>query len=266
MAGNDRTMDRRAFLFRSASFLVGGLLGLDRFSKAYAFWELKDLSHFQPRMALIIDDIGRSRSSARRFLELGVPMTFAILPRLGKSHDLGIEIHAEGHEIMLHQPMEPYASDIDPGPGALYVGDGPKRILRIMEENISGLPFFTGVNNHMGSRFTACQREMTEVLEVIKEKDLFFIDSLTTSRSKAYKTARSLRITTACRNIFLDNHLQVPAILSQLRKLQRHALKYGYAIGIGHPFQETARAIGQFLKGPKDSRTSLVYISDLLPI
>jgi polysaccharide deacetylase 2 family uncharacterized protein YibQ len=226
----ERFMDRRNFLLKSTSFLVGSLFGLNAFSRALASEEPENSPSFQPRIALIIDDIGVAFCHARPFLELGVPMTFAVLPRLRKTHDLAVRIHSHGYEIMLHQPMEPAQSAFDPGPGALYVGDG-----------------VVGVNNHMGSRFTACQREMSEALEVIKYKHLFFVDSLTTNRSKGYRTAKSLEITTARRDIFLDNRLEESAILSQLHKLKRIALRHGRAIGIGHPFPETARALKVFL-------------------
>ena len=133
-------MDRRSFLLKSTSFLVGSLFGLNGFSRALASEVPENGSAFQPRIALIIDDIGLAFCHAKPFWELGVPMTFAILPRLPKTHKLALEIHNQGHEIMLHQPMEPAQSGFDPGPGALYVGDGIKRIEETMEENISRVP------------------------------------------------------------------------------------------------------------------------------
>jgi polysaccharide deacetylase 2 family uncharacterized protein YibQ len=257
-------MDRRTFLLRSASLLAGSLFGVNSFSKAFAFEEYENNYLSQPCIALIIDDIGYSFSRARRFLELGVPITFAILPRLAKSRTLAIEIHSEGHEIMLHQPMEPHNPHFDPGPGALHAGDRPETIVKIMEDNISYVPFAVGVNNHMGSRFTECCNEMNEALRVVKNKGLFFVDSLTSSRSKAYKVARRLRMVTGRRNIFVDNYLDESAVLSQLHKLQRHALRYGRAVGIGHPFPETARAIRQFLRRVKYDDVSMVHVSDVL--
>jgi len=256
MAKRRETLNRRKFLFNSAYFLAGSLFGLNCFSRAFALEEYK--------MALIIDDIGYSLHRARQFLELGVPITFSILPGLTKSHDLALQIHRNGHEIMLHQPMEPYNPALDPGPGALYVGDGAKKIFRIVEENFSSVPFAIGVNNHMGSRLTSRQKEMKDVLRVIRERNLFFVDSLTSSRSMAYRTAKRLHITSACRNIFLDNRLDESAILTQLHKLKKHALKYNCAIGIGHPFPETAKAIGRFQKSLKGSGVSLVHVSRVL--
>ena len=264
MARGRGIMDRRSFLLYGASFLTGSLFGFSSFSKALASEECKKKIFFQPRIALIIDDIGYSRARARLFLDLGVPMTFAILPRLPNTQKLAMEIRKRGQEIMLHQPMEPFDSDLNPGPGALYVGYEAKRIGRIMEENISEVPFALGVNNHMGSRFTSCQKEMNQALSVIKKRGLFFVDSLTSGRSKAYKTAKKLHMTAGCRNIFLDNRPYESYILSQLQRLKKHALNYGYAIGIGHPFNETSRAIRHFLGDLKDSGISFVHVSQLL--
>jgi len=254
-------MDRRGFLLKSSTVFAGSILGLSSFSKVFA----ADRPAVSPKIALIIDDIGSSQSRLRRFLEIGVPMTFAVLPRLAKSPILAEEIHAQGHEIMLHQPMEPFNPSLDPGPGAVYVGDAPNKIASIIGENISDVPFVTGINNHMGSRFTSCQKEMEEALIVIKRQGLFFVDSLTTNRSMAYETAKRLHIATACRNIFLDNDPQESVILSQLNKLKALAKRSGYAIGIGHPYLETARAIDSFVTGLKDSDISMVHISRLIP-
>jgi polysaccharide deacetylase 2 family uncharacterized protein YibQ len=218
-------MDRRNFLLKSTSFLWGALFGLNGFSKALASGRPK------PRIALIIDDIGPSFYRARQFLKLGIPITFAILPRFRK---------------------------------ALYVGDEGARIFKIMEENISDVPFVAGVNNHMGSKFTTREKEMGDVLTFVKERGLFFVDSVTTGRSTAFETAKRLHIHAAFRNIFLDNRIEGSAILSQLHKLKRHALKYGRAIGIGHPFPETARAIDHFLRDQRDSGLSFVHISHVI--
>ncbi|MFZ7111303.1 MAG: divergent polysaccharide deacetylase family protein [Desulfatiglandales bacterium] len=257
-------MDRRHFLIKGASFLVGTLCGVSGFSKVLACGSGGLQEGVQRRIALIIDDIGFSLGRARQFLDLNVPITYAVLPKVVHSQYLAGEIHDCGHEIMLHQPMEPYDHEVDPGPGALYVGDKSEKIMKVMAENISEIPFATGVNNHMGSRFTSCPKEMGEVLQVVKENNLFFVDSLTSSRSMAYETARRLNVTAACRNIFLDTQIDEAAILRQLFRLRMQAVRYGRAIGIGHPFPETARAVGRFVKALKDPQISLVYISDLL--
>jgi polysaccharide deacetylase 2 family uncharacterized protein YibQ len=257
-------MNRRKFILKSAVYMFGSLCGLNTFSKVFAASERNASFFSAPRIALIIDDIGFSRSRTRQFLELGVPLTFSILPRLAKTHEIAFEIHARGHEIMLHQPMEPYNHDFDPGPGALYVGDRTEKIARIMAENITDVPFAIGVNNHMGSRLTASPKEINDALGIVKKRGLFFVDSLTSSRSMAYATAKRLKITAAYRNVFLDNIIDEAAILHQLHKLNRNARAHGHAIGIGHPFPETSMAIAKFVRDLKGSGVSMVHISRVL--
>lgn len=256
-------MHRRDFLVKGASFLVGAMFGGSWISDAFACEGVTSGRAQVPRIALIIDDIGFNPSRARQFLDLEVPITYSILPRITYTQQLALEIHEAGHEVMLHQPMEPSSPEVDPGPGALFVGDGPARIAKVMEENISEIPFATGVNNHMGSRFTASEPEMEEALAVVKEKRLFFVDSLTSSRSTGYETARRLHIAAAFRHLFLDIQLDEPAILYQLRRLKRRARLYGVGIGIGHPFPETAQAVGKFIRDLEGIR--LVHISSLIP-
>lgn len=219
-----------------------------------------------PRIALIIDDIGSSISRARAFMALGLPITFSILPRLPYSEFLAEEIHGEGHEIMLHQPMEPYCHEIDPGPGAVYVAYRGPKIENIVENNLLQIPQAKGVNNHMGSRFTSSSRKVTQALRIIKQRDLFFVDSLTSVHSKAYRMAKRLHMRTAPRNVFLDDPPDPPAMRFHFRHLVHHARQYGSAIGIGHPHLTTLRALHEFRLGlaEKAPDLELVPVSHLL--
>lgn len=251
---------RRAFLYKSAVFFTGTLFGLKNYSKAFAC----TCPAKNPQVAIIIDDIGFSGSRLDSFLKIGIPLTFSILPRLPHSREFAQKIHDLGYEVMLHQPMEPVDPNLDPGPGAVFVKDSPDKIIDVVGQNISETPYITGINNHMGSRFTASGREMKEALTAIKDSNLFFVDSLTTSRSTAYLTAKKMNISTVKRNIFLDNAQDVSLILAQLEKLKNVALMCGRAIGIGHPFPETAEAVRLFFRQIKDTGISAVPVSKVI--
>ena len=260
-----KNINRRSFLQKSAVMTAGCLLGFNSFSKTLALEQSKKIQP-APRIALIIDDIGYRVSHARRFLDLGIPITFSILPRLDNSVNLSLEIKKNGHEIMLHQPMEPYNSKLDPGPGALYAGDGEEHIMKVIEENISEIPFAAGINNHMGSKFTALPDKMYHALRIVKEKNMFFVDSLTSNHSKGFATAKSLNMAAAHRNMFLDNVVEKSAVLCQLSKLVKIAREHGSAVGIGHPFPQTASAIKTFCNRLTGSGISLVHISEVISL
>jgi polysaccharide deacetylase 2 family uncharacterized protein YibQ len=250
---------RRAFLKQASFFAAAALLK----PSECVFAAEQSVQAAPARLAVIIDDVGYNRSKARAFLGLGVPLTFSILPQVPYSARLAEDIHHAGHEIMLHQPMQPHSSVIDPGPGALYVQHTRSEMEEIIQQNLAELPFACGVNNHMGSLFTESRPCVSDMLDIFRQQSLFFVDSFTSSHSVAFRMARELNMVTAYRNVFIDNDLQADAIYRQLLEAKRRALKTGSAIAIGHPRPETVQVLDVFLKEIQYSTIELVYASAL---
>ena len=253
-------MDRRAFLIKSLGWALAGVVGCSPRGVALAMGR-------RPRdaaMAVIIDDIGHSRRRAAAFLAIKASLTYAVLPHLPYSPDLARALHDKGHEILLHQPMEPFNRHLDPGPGALFVGDSAAHIERVVDTNLRAVPFAVGVNNHMGSRFTSHGDDIRCALQVIKRHKLFFVDSRTTCHSKAYHTACGMRMVSGRRDVFLDTDLRPQAILDRLYGVMHHALIHGRAIAIGHPNYETAAALKTFCSEIQDTPVRIVPVSHLL--
>ncbi len=249
-------MHRRDFIRTSLQWTLGGWLGLNGIAAAG--------TPPTARIALIIDDIGLSRSIARCFLKIPADLTFAVLPHLPYSNQLAHEIHDQGRELLLHQPMEPFDPQLSPGPGAVYVGDSRDQIKKVVAANIQCVPHAIGVNNHMGSRFTSTNPAILTALQAIKREGLFFIDSMTSHRSCAYQTACRINMSTGRRDAFLDTVRGPSAIINRLYQLVNCALTTGTAIGIGHPFPETAAAIHQFNAEIRDTGVGITSISSVL--
>ena len=168
--------------------------------------------------------------------------------------------HKKGLVVMLHLPMQPaHWPEIDPGPGALLVSMKRAEIEQRVRAALDAVPFIQGVNNHMGSRFTEDRERMGWTLAEIKRRDLFFLDSRTSTRSQAYAEARRLNMPSASRSIFLDNIQEPEAIRIQLRKLVAKARHKGRAIGIGHPYAITCQVL-------KSEYNNLISKVNLVPI
>ncbi len=268
MPKRENMLSRRDFLRTTTAATAGTLLGGSTLFEGVARAAFSEPEpeevYLNPRISLIIDDVGYNRSRVMPFLELGVPITFSVLPHLTYSCKLADKIHADGHEVMLHQPMEPYDRKIDPGPGALYLGQTVQEMNSVIVKNLESFPFAVGVNNHMGSRFTESQNKVAESLKVFRERDFYFIDSFTSSNSVAFETARQLRMRSAFRNVFIDNVWDKDYICSQLAKLKRHARRFGHAIGIGHPRLETVRALEEFFDGAEEEGFVFTYASKIV--
>lgn len=219
-----------------------------------------------PRLVVVIDDLGESLHQARELAALNFPVTFAVLPQSSKTREVAQLASQRGKDVLLHQPMEPrdYPHRADPGPGALFVGMAEEDVLAVLAENLAQVPQAIGVNNHMGSRFTADNTGMAVVLHDLKQRGLFFLDSLTTGDSVVQKQARKIGLTHLRRHIFLDNVQDVQAILFQLRKAESLALSAGEVIAIGHPYPETLSAL-KIWERERDQRIQLVSVSDVLP-
>ncbi len=196
-------------------------------------------------LAIIIDDMGEQRRIGQSLLDLDLPLSFAFLPFASHTGQLVQSARQRGRDILLHLPMEPEDPQWDPGRGALYTSMSPRMIEKTIAADLAMVPGAIGVNNHMGSRYSADRLAMQSCLAYLGRKDLFFIDSLTTSNSVAWSTARDSGLKTARRDIFLDNSKDVEAIKKNIRDLVEIACRYGQSIGIGHPYQETLEALRQ---------------------
>jgi hypothetical protein len=116
----------------------------------------------------------------------------------------------------------------------------------------------------MGSRFTENDEKMAVVLGEIKSRGLFFLDSKTTPRSVAYKQALDMGLTTASRDVFLDNDRDAKLIEMNILKLAEVARINGTAIGIGHPYPETIEALRNTIPKINNLGIEIVPITALL--
>ena len=186
------------------------------------------------KLYIVIDDVGNSISELEGFLQIKVPVTFAVIPGLAFSKESAELIESAGFDIILHQPMEP-VGNLNPGEGAITTDMDREEVFRVLEDNLEAFPSVKGINNHMGSRVTADRRTMTSVMSFLNEKDMFFLDSVTTNESVAEEVAEALGVPFAKRNsVFLDNEHDKPLVEKALKKGTEVASLKGSAIMIGH--------------------------------
>jgi polysaccharide deacetylase 2 family uncharacterized protein YibQ len=218
------------------------------------------------RIAIIIDDVGYPNHLIERYLLFQGKLTFSILPFQDESAYAADTLHREGFEIMVHIPMEPLDyPNMNPGQGALLVTDERDAVIHKLERMIEMTPHVTGANNHMGSRATQDAVFMSWVLYFLQNEGLYFVDSLTTSQSRAHGLAVRMNIPSAKRDVFLDNHSDISYIRAQFEELKRIALEKGTAVGIGHAHSESLlQVLTEQLPGLRNEGIALVYASELV--
>lgn len=223
-----------------------------------------NLNFNQPAISIIIDDMGYRLKSGHRAINLPGAITYSFLPHAPHVDQLSKVAHEQNKEVMLHLPMESEGGK-RLGPGGLTECMTEKKFVEVLQSGIKSIPHVSGINNHMGSLLTKSSIWMKRLMrEVSTEKNLFFVDSKTTSDSVALKEARAEGLNSIQRDIFIDHEDSKSFIQKQLRKLIRKAQRNGTALAIAHPKKMTLVELEQWLPELESKGIKLVPVSELI--
>lgn len=218
-----------------------------------------------PLVAIIVDDLGADLGMMQEFLHIPLNLTASVLPNVPHARESAELAHAAGHEVLLHIPMEPQNyPTANPGVNPLMVDLAAEEVQQRLRDYLRAVPWATGANNHMGSRFTESREGMRGVLQILKDQGMFFVDSLTTADSVAISEAEQMLMAHAERDLFLDNVQSEAAIRQQIHKLIKIAKAQGSAIGICHPHVATYVALKKEASIFAESGVRLVPVSALV--
>ena len=216
------------------------------------------------RLAIILDDLGNDRAAAEAIFALPYPLTISVLPNHVHSVEIAEEAHRRGYQVMLHLPMESVGQG-KPESQELRPGMSGRDVSALVDGFLRAVPDVAGVNNHQGSQSTADVKLMDELMPVLREHRLFYIDSRTTAATVAYDAAQRAGVQSGFRNVpFLDDVAEVAAVSKQLRLALREAGEKGGGIAIGHPHPATLKALAEVLPEAKSLGVQLVAASELV--
>ena len=216
------------------------------------------------RLAIIIDDLGSDRAAADAVFALGYPLTVSVLPNHEHSTEIAEEAHRRGLQVMLHLPMQSVANET-PEAQELHPGMPAQEVAEVVEQFLENVPNAAGVNNHQGSQATADAALMDELMPVLRDHRIFYVDSRTTAATVAYETAQDFGVRSAYRNVpFLDDIAEVGAVRKQLELALRGAREKGEAVAIGHPHAATLQALREVLPQAQAQGVRLVVASELV--
>jgi hypothetical protein len=216
-----------------------------------------------PRVALVIDDLGRSLAELDRLERLGVPITYAVLPFESQTPEVVAALRRRHEEFLCHLPMEPSGGG-NPGPGALRLGMSSEQLRQSTLAAIAAVPGAAGVNNHMGSGLSADAASMTTILGVLAARGLYFLDSRTSAQSVGFRVASELKVPAAERQVFLDDDPRPEAVAAEFQRLLELARSRGGAIAIGHPHAATLAMLAAEVPRAQAGGVRFVPVSALL--
>jgi polysaccharide deacetylase 2 family uncharacterized protein YibQ len=216
------------------------------------------------RIAIIIDDCGLDRPRTERAMALPAAVTLSFL---AYAEDLPRQTAAarrDGHELLVHVPMQPINAHVDMGPNGLAIDQSHDEVLRRLRWDLDRFDGYVGINNHMGSRFTTDPEAMHWVLGELKARGLMFLDSRTIGNSTGEIVAASEALPFAARDVFLDDDQQATAVDARLRDVEAVARKKGTAIAIGHPHDATLAALNTWIAGLSRQGIALVPLTEIV--
>jgi len=215
-------------------------------------------------MAIVVDDFGYQAEPIEMFAAIDRPITFSVLPYRQYSRMAAERGVGSGHQVLLHLPMEPMTLPDQVEKDMITVQMTDSQIQDIVFRALQYTPEAIGVNNHQGSRATADRRVMQAALSIMRNSQLFFVDSRTSGQTVGMDMARQMGMRTGENELFLDNSSDIGYIKNQLRTAQRMALKNGSVIVIGHARVNTATAIREMIPELEASGVRLVFVSQLV--
>lgn len=233
---------------------------------AYSRPPAATLGSGKPLVAIVVTGLGLNEAGTMEVIDkLPGEVTLAFAP-YGKTlpHTVSAA-RADGHEILLEVPLEPFDyPDNDPGPQTLLTGQPPRANLDKLFWLMARFGGYVGMINHMGARFTASGGDFSPFMEELGARGLGYLDDGSSNRSLAPQLAAGNKVPFARADTVLDSNPARASILAALNGLESKAKADGKAIGIISALPVSLGVLSEWSASLKDKGITLVPVSALM--
>ena len=214
---------------------------------------------YKPRLVIIIDDVAY-KHQADAIKSVNLKLTPSFFPATSAHPETPI-LARRFSFYMIHLPMQALGGFKGAEIGTLTVNDDYEKIAKKLQSIKRDFPNLKYINNHTGSRFTSDAAAMDRMMRAMRDENLIFVDSKTTSPTKVYGAAKKYSMPYIARDVFLDHDGSKAAVRKQLKYAVELAKKRSYAIAIGHPHKNTLEVLQESAKLLQE--VEVVYLKDL---
>jgi polysaccharide deacetylase 2 family uncharacterized protein YibQ len=216
-----------------------------------------------PRIAIVIGGLGiGAAATAEAFAELPAPVTFALAPYGASLKELVQRARAEGHEVLLQVPMEPFDyPNNDPGPRTLLTSLTADQNIERLHWLMSRFQGYVGLIGYMGTKFSASAPALKPVMQEAAKRGLLYVDDGTAPRSVAAQLAGGNGVPFAQAESVLDAVPTPVEIGRALARLELAARDDGAAVGFASAQPAAIAAIAAWAKKVEDRGFALVPIT-----
>ncbi len=227
---------------------------------------LFDKADKRPRIAIIVTGLGLSNGGTRTAVQtLPANVTLAFQTVAPGITDWAAQARLSGHEVLLAVPMEPqHYPQNDPGPQTLLTGLPTTANMQRLTWALARSTQIIGVIPAQGEAFVGNEKALAPVLDVIKDRQLVFVDGTVGVQSAADNMTTAGHVPFAKADLVIDATANRTAVDQALADLETLARKNGQAVGVALPYPVTFERLNEWLKTLPAKGLVLAPISALL--
>lgn len=216
-----------------------------------------------PKVAILLGGMGLNAELTKKAIgKLPGEVSFAFAPY---GEDLQAQVNrarAQGHEIMLQLPLEPYGYPAsNPGPKTLMAASDVNANLDALAWHMGRFAGYTGITNYMGARFLSEVQALRPVLAEMKKRGLVFLDDGTAGQSMAAQVGKIVGLPVKSGAKVIDADPAPRSIEQALADLEAEARASGFAIGTGTGLDATIDAVDEWSRSLAEKGILLVPVS-----
>jgi uncharacterized protein len=219
-----------------------------------------------PRIAIVVGGLGIGGAvTADALGKLPAPVTLAFAPYGSNLPELTARARAEGHEILLQVPMEPFDyPDNDPGPQTLLTSLEASQNIDRLHWLMSRFQGYVGIANQMGARFTSSEPALAPVLREASKRGLIYLDDGSSQRSLVSQIAGANNLTFGRSDVVLDAVPTAADVDRALGRLETLSRERGTAVGMASALPVSIERIANWAKTAEARGLLLVPVSAVM--
>ena len=216
-----------------------------------------------PKVAILLGGMGLNAELTKKAIsKLPGEVSFAFAPY---GEDLQAQVNrarAQGHEIMLQLPLEPFGYPAsNPGPKTLMTTSDANANLDALAWHMGRFAGYTGITNYMGAKFLTDVAALRPVLAEMKKRGLIFLDDGTANRSMSAQIGKIIGLPVKAGARVIDADPAEQNIEQALADLEAEAKASGLAIGTGTGLDVTIDAVDEWSRSLAEKGILLVPVS-----
>ncbi len=204
----------------------------------------------RPMIAIVIGGLGFNAGATTQAIEeLPPQVTLSFVPYAQNLQSWIDRARANGHEVLLELPMEPFDPDADDtGPQTLLAAASAQQNVTRLESLLSRGAGYFGVTNYQGARFATSAQASQPVVQALRRRGLVFISSGIGQRTALSVEAQRAGLANTAADRIIDARREAAAIDDQLLNLEALALQNQSAIGAGFAYPVTMEQVGRWAR------------------